>query len=318
MTLADIRSRGEAMLAALESVIVGKSATLRLLMAAILADGHVLIEDVPGVAKTMMARAASQVLGLGFRRVQFTPDLLPADITGSFIFDQRDRSFSFRKGPVFTGFLLADEINRAAPKAQSALLEAMAERQVTVEGETFALPRPFLVVATQNPVDLEGTFPLPEAQLDRFLVRLSVGYPEAEQEREILERRQARRADVPTLQSVLGEGELSALQAALEDVFVEASVLDYIVALARASRDDRRLSLGASPRASLALMAMSRALAALAGRAFVLPDDVKEAAVPVLAHRMMLRPEYWGERISTREVVADLLGRVPTPSLSPR
>jgi MoxR-like ATPase len=314
MTPPDLAARAGQILDALARVVVGKRETMRLLLAAVLADGHVLIEDVPGVAKTTIAQAVARVLGLAFRRVQFTPDLLPADLTGGFVFDQRSAAFGFRRGPVFTQLLLADEINRAAPKTQSALLEAMQERQVTVEGETFALERPFLVVATQNPVELEGTYPLPEAQLDRFLVRLAVGYPaDEEEEARILRRRRERRADEAAPERLLDRDALLRMQAALEEVFVDASVERYVVRLARATRDDARLALGASPRASLALMKMARAVAALDGRGFVLPDDVKAVAVPVLAHRLVLNPESWGGRVSTRGIVDGLLGRVAAP-----
>jgi len=315
MTPAELRVRADEVLAALEKVIVGKRGALHLLLAAILADGHVLIEDVPGLAKTAIARATAQTLGLPFKRVQFTPDLLPADLTGSFIFNQRSLSFEFRRGPIFTQLLLADEVNRAAPKTQSALLEAMQEHQVTVEGETFPLSRPFLVIATQNPIELEGTFPLPEAQLDRFLIRLDLGYPDEADEQEILRRRRESRADAVDLDKLLDPQALRDMQVVLEDVFVEPSIERYIVAVVRATRVDPRISLGGSPRASLALMKLSRALAALNGRSFVTPDDIKAAAIPVLAHRLILRPEHWGSRTSTIGVVRELLGRVATPSV---
>jgi MoxR-like ATPase len=315
MTPAELHTRASKVLEALTGVIVGKGKALHLLLAAILADGHVLIEDVPGVAKTSMARAAAQVLGLPFKRVQFTPDLLPADLTGSFIFDQRSMAFEFRRGPIFTQLLLADEINRAAPKTQSALLESMQEQQVTVEGETFALTRPFLVIATQNPIELDGTYPLPEAQLDRFLIRLDLGYPGEQEELEILRRRRESRSDAITLPQLLKGGELLAMQSVLEDIFVEPTIEHYIVALVRATRDEPRIALGGSPRASLALMKLGRAVAALEGRSFVTPDDVKAAAVPVLAHRLMLRPEHWDGRVSTSSIVRSLLDRIPTPAV---
>jgi MoxR-like ATPase len=315
MTPATLSGRAREIVSALQRVIVGKDDALRLLIAAVLADGHVLIEDVPGVAKTSIARAVAQVLGLPFKRVQFTPDLLPADLTGSFVFDQRSMSFEFRRGPVFTQLLLADEINRAAPKTQSALLEAMQEQQVTVDGETFPLARPFLVVATQNPIEFDGTYPLPAAQLDRFLVRLDLGYPTEQEEQDILRRRREWRSDAATLPSLLAADELAAMQAVLEEVFVEPSIERYIVGLVRATREDPHVALGGSPRASLALMKTSRALAALDGRAFVTPDDVKAAAVPTLAHRLMLQPESWGGRVSTRGIVRSLLARVPAPGV---
>ena len=315
MTPAELHERTSEVLDAISGVIVGKGKALHLLLAAILADGHVLIEDVPGVAKTSIARAAAQVLGLPFKRVQFTPDLLPADLTGSFIFDQRSMTFEFRRGPIFTQFLLADEINRAAPKTQSALLESMQEKQVTVEGETFVLTRPFLVIATQNPIELDGTYALPEAQLDRFLIRLNLGYPGEQEELEIIRRRRESRSDTIVLPQLLQAGELLAMQSTLEEIFVEPTIEHYIVTLVRATRDDPRIGLGGSPRASLALMKLSRAVAALEGRSFVTPDDVKAAAVPVLAHRLMLRPEHWGGRVSTPSIVRSLLDHIPTPAV---
>ncbi len=302
-----------AVLQALSQAVIGKSEVLRLLLAAVLANGHVLLEDVPGVAKTTLARALAGVLGLGFRRVQFTPDLLPADLTGGFVYHQQEARFVFRRGPLFTHLLLADEINRASPKTQSALLEAMQERQVSVEGETFPLNPPFLVIATQNPVELEGTYALPEAELDRFLVRLALGYPSEADELGILAARRERRQAEVSLPSLLAPEQVLALHAAVEDVFVEASVARYLVALVRATRTDPRVVLGASPRAGLALMQMARALAVLAGRGFVTPDDVKAAAVPVLAHRLVLQPEHWGGRITTGSVVESLLERLAAP-----
>ena len=315
MNPAELRARTEEILASLETAIVGKRDALRLLLAAILADGHVLIEDVPGLAKTAIARATAQVLGLPFKRVQFTPDLLPADLTGSFIFDQRSMTFEFRRGPVFTQFLLADEINRATPKTQSALLEAMQEQQVTVEGETFPLSRPFLVIATQNPIELDGTYPLPEAQLDRFLIRLDLGYPDEAEEQQILRRRREARVDAVVLPRLLDAEALLAMQAVLEEIFVDPSIERYMVAVVRATRAEPRVALGGSPRATLALMKLGRALAAIDGRSFVTPDDVKAAAGPVLAHRLILRPEHWGSRVSTRTVVLDLLDKVATPAV---
>lgn len=318
MTPRDLADRATAVLDELGRFVIGKQETIRLALAAILAEGHVLLEDVPGVAKTTLAKALGAALGLPFRRVQFTPDLLPSDLTGSFIFDQRSGNFAFRPGPVFTQLLLADEINRAAPKTQSALLEAMQERQITVEGETFPLERPFLVIATQNPVELEGTYPLPEAELDRFLVRLSLGYPSESDEIGILHLRRERRSDQAEPRRLLAQTELLAMQAALEDVFVEPSVERYIVALVRATRDDPRLVLGASPRAALALMKMARAVAALDGRGFVVPDDVKAVAVPVLAHRLVLHPENWGGRTTARDVAGAILGRMTAPAAEAR
>lgn len=314
MTPVELTDRADAVLGALLRVVVGKEGVLRLVLAALLAEGHVLIEDVPGVAKTTIAASFGTALGLSFRRVQFTPDLLPADLTGSFIYDQRSAEFAFRRGPIFTELLLADEINRAAPKTQSALLEAMQERQVTVEGESFPLQPPFLVIATQNPVELEGTYPLPEAELDRFLVRLAIGYPTSEEEAQILRLRRERRSDQPRVEPMVTRAELLRMQASLEDVFLDSTIETYIVHLVRATREDPRLLLGASPRASLALMKMARAVAALAGRDFVTPDDVKHVAAPVLAHRLVLRPENWGGRITTAGIVGSLLTRITAPA----
>jgi MoxR-like ATPase len=313
MTIAEVEERCRAVLAALSRVIVGKDEVIRQLLAGILANGHILIEDYPGLAKTLIARLLGEALDLQFRRVQFTPDLLPGDITGSFLYDQRQGKFEFRRGPVFTQLLLADEINRATPKTQSALLEAMQEGQVTVEGESFRLDTPFLVVATQNPIDLEGTYPLPEAQLDRFVMRIAVGYPSREEEREILARRRARRVEEAHVEHVVSRDELLAMQAAIEDVYVDGSIEDYIVDLARATRDDQRVALGASPRGTLALLKLARAAAALRRSDFVTPDDAKTMAVPALAHRLVLRPEMWGTRIAVADIVREILDRVPTP-----
>jgi MoxR-like ATPase len=283
------------------------------LMAGLLADGHILIEDSPGLAKTLIARLTSEALDLKFRRIQFTPDLLPGDITGSLLYDQGKGGFEFRPGPIFTQLLLADEINRGTPKTQSALLEAMQEGQVTVEGATHALAKPFLVIATQNPIDLEGTYALPEAQLDRFIMRIAVGYPGRDEEREILTRRRLRRGEEAHVPLVIRRDELLAMQAALESVQVDRSIEDYIVDLVRASRDDARIALGASPRGTLALLRLARAEAALNRRDFVTPDDVKVMAIPALAHRLVLRPELWVSRVGAADIVQDMLQKVPTP-----
>ncbi len=314
MTIETLADRGREILAALSEVVVGKAQVLERILGGILANGHILIEDYPGLAKTLIARLFAQLLDLEFRRIQFTPDLLPSDITGSFLYNQREGRFEFRRGPIFTNLLLADEINRATPKTQAALLEAMQEGQVTVEGEAFPLDPPFLVIATQNPIELEGTYPLPEAQLDRFLLRVAVGYPDdPEQERAILTRRRDRREDEARVATLVSRKDLLAMQQALEDVFVGEAVERYIVDLARATRDDGRVALGASPRGALALLKLARAQAALRRRDYVTPDDVKAMAVPALAHRVSLRPELWVSRVSAADVVADLLRTVPTP-----
>ena len=316
MKIEGVADRCQDILAALGQVIVGKTEVLEQILTGVLANGHILIEDYPGLAKTLIARLVAGTLSLSFKRIQFTPDLLPSDVTGSFLFDQRQARFEFRPGPIFTHLLLADEINRATPKTQSALLEAMQESQVTVEGERFPLEAPFLVIATQNPIELEGTYPLPEAQLDRFLLRVAVGYPDADEEAEILARRRRRREDAVDVVAVTTRDELLAMQAALEDVHVADVTMRYIVELVRATRADPRIALGASPRGTLALLKLARARAALHRREFVLPDDVKAMTVPALAHRLVLKPELWASRISATQVVQNLLAQVPAPSAS--
>jgi len=298
-----------------ERAIVGKRTVLERIMAAVLAGGHVLLEDYPGLAKTLIAKSFATALGLEFRRVQFTPDLLPGDITGSYIYDRATGRFELRKGPIFTNILLADEINRASPKTQSALLEAMQEGQVTLEGETMPLPEPFLVLATQNPIEYEGTFPLPEAQLDRFLMKLSVGYPAPEEEREILRRRRERRADEVQLATITSAEELLAMRAAIEDVYVDPDIERYIVALVTATRQDSRVAVGASPRGSLALLKLARAQAAIEGRDYVIPDDVKGLVRPALAHRLILTPDLWMQRRATDEILGAILNAVAVPSI---
>jgi len=315
MKATEIKDRCQGVFDALSRVVVGKDRVLRQIMAGILANGHILIEDYPGLAKTLIVRLFSQALDLHFSRIQFTPDLLPGDITGSSIYEQREGHFIFRRGPIFAHLVLADEINRATPKTQSALLEAMQERQVTIEGQSYPLEPPFLVIATQNPIELEGTYSLPEAQLDRFLMRIAVGYPEQEDEREVLRRRRERRQELAEVASIVPHADLIAMQAALEDVHVDGSIDEYIVNLVRATRDDNRVALGVSPRGALALQSAVRAEAALQGRDFVTPDDVKAMAVPVLAHRIILRPELWVARLSPIEVIDEILKRVPTPKV---
>jgi MoxR-like ATPase len=313
ISLAEVRSRSDRILDEVEKAVVGKRTTLELVLLALLSDGHVLLEDYPGLAKTLIARSLAQATSLRFARIQFTPDLMPGDVTGSQIFDQRTVEFVFRPGPVFTNLLLADEINRAPPKTQAALLEAMQERQVTIDTETHPLALPFLVLATQNPIEYEGTYPLPEAQLDRFLVRIAVGYPGHDDEIEMLRRRLERGRDEPKLEPVVSASELIEMQEALEQVHVSEAITGYLVDLVDATRTSERLSVGASPRGSIALLKLSRAKAALSGRDFVVPDDVKAVAVPALAHRLTLRPELWVQRVRGEDVVAEVLERVPTP-----
>ena len=314
MRVAVVAERVREVVATLGRIVVGKDDVLERILAGVLANGHVLVEDNPGLAKTLIARLLAQALDLGFRRIQFTPDLLPSDITGSFLYDQRESRFEFRPGPVFTNLLLADEINRATPKTQAALLEAMQEAQVTIEGQTFPLEQPFVVIATQNPIEMEGTYPLPEAQLDRFLLRVGIGYPGPEAEREILKRRRERRTDAAAVPTIVTRAELLAMQGALEDIFVSEALERYIVALAQATRADPRVTLGASPRGSLALLKLARAEAAIRGRDFVLPDDVKAVAVAALAHRLVLRPELWVSSTTPRHVVEGVLREVPAPA----
>ena len=297
-----------------ERVVIGKRDALELALAALLADGHVLIEDYPGLAKTLIARSFATVTGMHFSRVQFTPDLMPSDVTGSSIFNQRTTEFEFRPGPVFTNVLLADEINRAPPKTQAALLEAMQERQVTTEDRTRALERPFLVLATQNPIEYEGTYPLPEAQLDRFLIRMRVGYPSRDDEWHILAGRLERREDEAELRPVVDRDELVAMQRAVEDVHVSESIGRYIVAVVAATRESPSVEVGASPRGTLALMKLARVKALLDGRDFVVPDDVKAVIVPGLAHRLTLRPELWVQRVQPEDVVRDCMNSVPVPT----
>jgi MoxR-like ATPase len=317
VTIDELRRQAEAVLDEVERAVVGKRDALELVLLGLLADGHVLIEDFPGLAKTLMARAFASVTSLGFSRIQFTPDLMPGDVTGSSIFDQRAAEFEFRPGPIFTQLLLADEINRAPPKTQAALLEAMQERQVTIEGTTHRLEPPFFVLATQNPIEYEGTYPLPEAQLDRFLLRAGVGYPSREDEWEVVARRIERAADEVELSPVVDRATLLEMQRALEQVHVEESVGYYMVDLVSATRDASSVQVGASPRGTLALMKLSRGKAALAGRDYVVPDDVKAVSVPALAHRLTLRPELWVQRLQADDVVRELLDRVPTPAVEP-
>ena len=317
MNLDQLAGRANDILDEVERAVVGKREALELVLLGILADGHVLIEDFPGLAKTLMARAFAQVTSIGFTRVQFTPDLMPSDVTGASIYNQREADFEFRPGPIFTNLLLADEINRAPPKTQAALLEAMQERQVTIEGTTHPLTRPFLVLATQNPIEYEGTYPLPEAQLDRFLLRIGVGYPEREQEWDVLARRLERATDEVELEPVVGREELLEMQQAIEQVHVARSVGLYMVDIVAATRSASGVQVGASPRGSLALLKLSRCRAALDGRAYVTPDDVKSVAVPALAHRLALRPELWVQRLRPEDILVELLGRVPAPAPEP-
>jgi MoxR-like ATPase len=296
----------------IEKVIVGKRATVEQSIISLLCQGHLLIEDVPGVGKTMLARSMARSLGCSFSRIQFTPDMLPSDVTGVSIYNQVTREFEFRPGPVMAQIVLSDEINRATPKTQAALLEAMEERQVTVDGVTHTLPKPFMVLATQNPIEYEGTFPLPEAQLDRFLLRVRLGYPSLEDEVQVLERQQYRHP-LEELEQMVSSEELASMQEAVKGVYIAPSVKRYIVTLARETRDHAEVYLGASPRGSLALFRTSQALAAMRGRDYVLPDDVKSLVVPTFAHRIILGPAARLRDLDAEQIVKEILEKVPVP-----
>ncbi len=314
MTIEETAENAQRIIQEVEKAVVGKRETLLKLLAAFLsAGGHILLEDYPGLAKTLIANSFATALGLDFKRIQFTPDLLPGDITGGFIFDTRQNQFVLRKGPLFTHILLADEINRASPKTQSALLEAMQEYQVSMEGESLKLPDPFIVIATQNPIEYEGTFPLPEAQLDRFIVRLSVGYPSLEEEQEILARRSERKQDAFSLHPVITLQALQGMRQAVENVFISPDIQKYIVQLIAKTRHHRQVELGVSPRGSLALLKLSRAWAAIQGRSFVIPDDVKTFVHCALGHRVILDPNLWGSKRAGRDVIEEILQSVPVP-----
>jgi len=314
---AQVSSLSDEVVGEVERAIVGKRTLLEQIMAAVLAGGHVLMEDYPGLAKTLIAKSFASVLGLSFKRIQFTPDLLPGDITGGYVYERASETDTFRfvlrKGPIFANIILADEINRASPKTQSALLEAMQESQVTLEGETLALPSPFVVIATQNPIEYEGTFPLPEAQLDRFLMRLSVGYPTPDEEVEILKRRQERRQDDFDLHPVADAKALLAARETVETIHVHRDLQRYIVALAAETRDHREVAVGASPRGSLTLLKLSRAWAAIHGRDYVVPDDVKVFVKPAFVHRLILQPDLWMKRNAAEGILESILRSVAVP-----
>ena len=311
--IAAVSKTSKQVIAEVERAVVGKRALLEMMMASVLAGGHMLLEDFPGLGKTLIARSFAKALGLEFKRIQFTPDLLPGDITGGYIFNRTKNKFELRKGPVFANIILADEINRASPKTQSALLEAMQEGQVTIEGETLLLPEPFLVLATQNPIEYEGTFPLPEAQLDRFMLKLTVGHPTLEEEKLILRRRRERKHDEVELREIAKAKQLLDLREVVETVHVDADLENYIASLVHATRTDRRVAVGASPRGSLAFLKMARANAALDGRDFIIPDDIKRYATPILTHRIILQPEYWMSHSVGDDVIRDSVEKTPVP-----
>ncbi len=318
MTIEQIAPLSDQVIKEVEKAVIGKREVLRLIMAAILSPGgHILLEDYPGLAKTLIANSFARALGMEFKRIQFTPDLLPGDITGGYIFDSEQNRFLLRKGPIFTNILLADEINRASPKTQSALLEAMQEYQVTLEGETMTLPEPFIVIATQNPIEYEGTFPLPEAQIDRFMIKLAIGYPNPEEEDEILKRRAERKTDTVDMQAIVSPETFLAMRAAVEEVYVEPDVRRYMVDLAAKSRGYSQVAVGVSPRGSLALLKLTRAWAAMEGRNYVIPDDIKKFIQPALAHRIILDPSLWDIKRSENKVMVEIAKSVPVPVLKP-
>ena len=315
MNVTDVSEKCNRITNEVSKAIVEKDEVIEKVMLAALTNGHVLFEDYPGLAKTLLANTFSRALGCAFKRVQFTPDLLPADITGCFILNRQTSQFELRKGPIFTNILLADEINRAPPKTQSALLEAMQENQTTLEGETHPLPKPFMVIATQNPIEYEGTYPLPEAQIDRFLIKLSVGYPSKAGEREILRRRRERKKEEVDITQVSSAEDIIGMQRVIEEIHIEGDIEEYIVQIVHKTREHGQVEVGASPRGSLALMRLSMARAALKGRDFVLPDDIKEICVPALAHRLILKPDPWIKGIKTESIVEKVLSEVPVPKI---
>ena len=314
MTIDRLVGCADAIIAEVEKAVVGKNAVLRQLLAVLLSrGGHILIEDYPGLAKTLIANSFATALGLKFKRIQFTPDLLPGDITGGYIYDNSRNAFVLREGPIFTNILLADEINRASPKTQSALLEAMQEYHVSLEGNTLGLPDPFVVIATQNPIEYEGTFPLPEAQLDRFMVKLHVGYPSVDEEIEIVERRRTRKDDAISLDSVVTPGDFALMRKLVEEIHVHRDIQRYMVELVNGTRQHRQVAVGASPRASLALMKLARAWAAMHGRTYVVPDDVKTFAREALSHRLILEPSLWGSKSTEQAVIQEVLDLLDVP-----
>ena len=300
----------------ISNVVLGKEQTIEILMAGVLANGNILFEDYPGLAKTLMSNTLADTLGCEFKRIQFTPDLLPADITGSYFYDPEKNKFTFRKGPIFCNILLADEINRAPPKTQAALLEAMQEKQITIEGTTHKLSRPFIVLATQNPIEYEGTYPLPEAQMDRFLIKMSVGYPDEDVEVGILQARADRKKDSFTVKALATPAKVVEMHKSIEEVYVKKEIMKYMVELVQSTRRDTRVAVGSSPRGSLGLFKLSRALAVLSGRDYVVPDDVKKAAIPVLGHRVILKPEARIRGVKVEEISSELLITVQVPAVT--
>jgi len=313
MEISEAAERGAEIIKEVERAVVGKRPLLAKIMSAVMAGGHVLLEDFPGLAKTLIANSFATALGLEFKRIQFTPDLLPGDITGGYVFDRSENRFILRKGPIFANVLLADEINRASPKTQSALLEAMQEGQVTIEGDTMPLPQPFVVFATQNPIESEGTFPLPEAQLDRFIMKLSVGYPSPDEEQEILSRRKSRKSDIIELNKISDQSEILGLRAMIEEVFINPDIEKYIVDILNKTRAHGKVSVGSSPRGGLALLKLSLARAVMENRDYVIPDDIKYFLGPVLAHRLILVPDLWLKSGAVEEIIENIMETTTVP-----
>ena len=314
MSIEEASAESYKLITEVSNTVLGKRYVLEMVMISILSNGHILFEDFPGLAKTLMANTFARALGCNFKRIQFTPDLLPSDITGTYVFNPRDTSFEFHPGPIFTNILLADEINRAPPKTQAALLEAMQEGQVTIEGRTMTISPPFIVFATQNPIEYEGTYPLPEAQLDRFIMKLSIGYPDEDVERQILINRYQRKEDAVPVEKITDSETVVAMQRAMEEVYVDPRIIHYIVSIVQMTRQDPRVQVGASPRGSQSIFKLSRGVAVLSGRNYVIPDDVKHVVIPALKHRLILKPEPRIRGIRSEDILAEILNSIPVPT----
>jgi len=314
MSIEEASAESYKLITEVSNTVLGKRYVLEMVMISILSDGHILFEDFPGLAKTLMSNTFARALGCNFKRIQFTPDLLPSDITGTYVFNPKDTSFEFHPGPIFTNILLADEINRAPPKTQAALLEAMQEAQVTIEGRTIAISRPFIVFATQNPIEYEGTYPLPEAQLDRFIMKLSIGYPDEDVERQILINRYQRKEDEVPVEKITDPKTVLAMQRAMEEVYVDLRIIQYIVSIVQMTRQDPRVQVGASPRGSQSIFKLSRGVAVLSGRNYVIPDDIKHVVIPALKHRLILKPEPRIRGIRPEDILAEILNTIPVPT----
>ena len=314
MSIEEASAESYKLITEVSNTVLGKRYVLEMVMISILSNGHILFEDFPGLAKTLMANTFARALGCNFKRIQFTPDLLPSDITGTYVFNPRDTSFEFHPGPIFTNILLADEINRAPPKTQAALLEAMQEGQVTIEGRTMTISPPFIVFATQNPIEYEGTYPLPEAQLDRFIMKLSIGYPDEDVERQILINRYQRKEDAVPVEKITDAETVVAMQRAMEEVYVDPRIIHYIVSIVQMTRQDPRVQVGASPRGSQSIFKLSRGVAVLSGRNYVIPDDVKHVVIPALKHRLILKPEPRIRGIRSEDILAEILNSIPVPT----